>query len=259
MNTYRTLRCLAPILLLLGLLRAEDATKPAATTTPVPAGPLQRLDHSDPVGGYSVTLPPGYVPLTADETHAIFEGLSEFWGKDVGERARKKPPVWFKGPIDPKNPKASPPMFAIAYNDLDQPVDASQITAYKEKIEDEYKRQGNKYGEIELKTLVVDGITSLQIEHDLISRINNERSRVLRIGVPAKGRWYDLSFNFGIDQTELVHAAVKDVIDSFKVMAHPEAPVQEEGKWMRVLYFTIGGGLVGLILSVVLKRLSVIK
>jgi hypothetical protein len=250
--------------------RSPAAAKPAAhsanpetateSVDPEPsapvAGPLQREEFSDPVAGYSVKLPPGYKKLSEDETHAIFEGLSEFWGKEISERARSKPPAWFRGPADPKLPNAPPPMFAVAYADLSESIDPAQLTAYKDKLEEEYKRQGNKYGEINIQVVKVDGITSLEVENDVFSRINNERSRLLRVAVPGKGRWYDLSFMFGNDQSEAVHAALKDVLDSFKVMEHPAESVQNQIRWTRVLMYTAGFGLAGVVLSLLLRKLS---
>src|SRR4051794_34977844 len=96
---------------LVGLLSfgaiAED--KPAEPKPPepaaqpgVPAGPLARQKYVDEKMGFSVELPPGYVKLSENETHEIFKGLSQYIGKEVAERAQRRPPVWFKGPLDPK-------------------------------------------------------------------------------------------------------------------------------------------------------------
>lgn len=234
---------------------AGSETKPADHSE-VPAGPLQRLPYKDDINGYSVMLPPGYAKLTENETHEIFKGLSQFISKEASERAQKRPPAWFKGPIDPKHPELPPPMFAVGFSDLKEPIHPDQLNAYKDMLEEEYKRQGNKFGEIGIQTTVVDGITALQVEHDVFSPINNERSRELLVTVPAKGKTYNLDFNFSSEQTESVHAALKDVLDSFKINDHPEADAPNQIKWQRVAAYTIGFGLAGVLLSLILKKLG---
>ena len=259
MMTHKRFFCLALLAMFLNAALLCGAEEPKSAEPDVaPAGPLARLDYSDDAAGYSVKLPPGYIKLTDNETHEIFKGLSEFMGKEASERAQKRPPAWFKGPPDPKNPTLPQPMFAVGYSDLSEPIHPDQLNAYKEKLEEEYKRQGNKFGEIDLKVVLVDGITSLQVEHDVFSPINNERSRVLRVAVPAKGKWFDLNFNFSSEQTDAVHESLKDVLDTFKIAEHQSLVVPNQIKWERVLAYTVGFGLAGVLLSLILKKLGAV-
>lgn len=268
MNMLKSIFCLAGMSAFLNAALPCGAEEPKpegkggtaapAETPAAPAGPLARVNYSDDSAGYSVKLPPGYVKLTDNETHEIFKGLSEFMGKEASERAQKRPPAWFKGPPDPKNSVLPPPMFAVGYSDLSEPIHADQLNAYKEKLEEEYKRQGNKYGEIDLKVVLVDGITSLQVEHDVFSPINNERSRVLRVAVPAKDKWFDLNFNFSSEQTDAVHESLKDVLNTFKIAEHQSANAPNQIKWERVLAYTVGFGLAGVLLSLILKKLGAV-
>lgn len=229
--------------------------KPAEAPAPA-AGPLARQKYADEKIGFSVELPPGYVKLNENETHEIFEGISRYIGKEASERAQKRPPVWFKGPIDPKHPEIHPPVFAILHFDLNETIDPAQMHAYKDQLEERYKREGNRYGEIDIRIVQVDGITSLQVEHDVFSPINNERSRKLAVAVPAKGKRFDLEFNFLPDQSEQAHEALKYVIESFKIAEHQSATPPSQIDWSRVFYITAACGVAGLLLGLILMKLS---
>jgi hypothetical protein len=232
------------------ILPAESA-KPAPVTT----GPAKREPYSDAIAGYSVLLPTGYRPLTENETRKVFKWMSEGLARDVGDRAGKRPPVWFIGSTDPKKPDELPPSFAIGFAELDQQIDPALIPAYKLELEEKHKREGDKVGGVALSIVTVDGITSLQEEY-AYSMPNNGDGRLIRLAVPGKGKWYEMYFSYSPSQDESVHAALKEVLDSFKVMEHPPENIENHNKWMRVLYYTLGFGLAGVVLSFLWRRLS---
>lgn len=229
--------------------------KPDDKASPVELA--KREMYTDPVAGYSVLIPNGYRKLTDDESREVFNGMSEVLGKkDIGERSRKRPPAWFIGPVNLKQPNEHPPSFAIAFTENQEQIDPSQIPVYKEMLEEKHKREGDKVGDLVLNVVTVDGIISLQEEGDMISPVNNERNRIIRVAVPGKGKWFDLIFNYSTDQNDPVRVALKETLDSFKVMEHPPENIENRNKWLRVLYYTVGFGLAGIVLSFVLRKLS---
>jgi len=210
----------------------------------------------DPVAGYSVSIPTGYRKLTDDETREVFKGLSDYLGKEIGERARKRPPVWFIGPVNPKAPNDHPPSFAIAFTENQEQIDPAQIPAYRDSLEEKHKREGDKVGGVVLSVVKVDGIASLQEEDDMVSPVNNERNRLIRVAIPGKGKWFELVFNYSTDQNESVRTALKETLDTFKVMEHPPENTENTRKWLRVLAYTVGFGLGGVLLSYIFRKLS---
>jgi len=212
--------------------------------------------YSDPIAGYSVSIPTGYRKLTEDETRDVFTGLSDALGKDAGERVRKRPPVWFIGPSNPKVANEHPPSFAIAFSENQEQIDPAQIPAYRDMILEKRKRDGDKPGDVTLSVIKVDGINALQEECDLLNRANQERSFLIRVAVPGKGKWYELVFNYSAEQNEGVRVALKEALATFKVMEHPPENVENAAKWLRVLYYTVGFGLVGVVLSFIMRKLG---
>ena len=212
--------------------------------------------HSDPVAGYSLRIPGGYEKLTEDENREVFEGLSQFLGKDVGERVLKRPPAWFKGPINPAKPKAPPPSLAIGCSEMDQAIDPALMPQYKANFEENFKKKGDRYGELRTEIVQVDGINALRMEHDIFSPIDNSRSRMINIAVPGRGRLYDIVFNFSTHEAEGVEQAVATVLRTFKVDQHPVSETDGKGKWTRVMMWTVGGLVAGILLSLLLKVLA---
>lgn len=243
------------MLLSFSLISGEEA-KPVETQT-VPAGTAAAREvYTDPVGGFSLSLPTGYRKLTEDETREVFKGLSESLNKNVSESVRKQPPVWFIGPVDPKLPAMRPPSLAIAFTENAEQIDPAQVSAYKDALEEKRKQDGGKGGELALSVVKVDGIPSLQEEAEMTNSLNNERDRLIRVAIPGKGKWFELVFNYSADQNEPVRAALKEALDSFKVMEHPPENVENTKKWLRVFYYTMGFGLVGILLSFVLRKMG---
>ncbi len=181
--------------------------------------------------------------------------MSEVLGRDVGEGVGKRPPAWFIGPADPKKPDEPPPSFAINFAEIDQQIDPAQIPLYKQELEDKHKREGDKVGGVVLNVVSVDGITSLQEEY-AYSIPNAPEGRMIRLAVPGKGKWFEMYFNYSPNQDESVRAALKEALESFKVMEHPPENIENRNKWLRVLYYTVGFGLAGVVLSFILRKLS---
>lgn len=224
------------------------ASEPAADTSlPV---------YSDPVAGYSFLVPSGYKRLTPEQNRQVFDGLSKFIGKDIAERAERLPPAYFHGPVDPKRPQSAPPSLAVGYTDLDAAVNPADIPQYKTQVEAELRKRGDKYGELKLDVIKVDGINALRMEHDVYSPIDNSRSRVISVSVPGQNRRYDIVFNYHVDQVEGVEQSLAAVLDTFKIEKHPVVDEQSQSKWTRIAFWTIGCFLVGIVLSLLLKMLA---
>jgi hypothetical protein len=233
------------------------ADKAAAPPAPVTSGEMEKLKlYSDNDAGYSMRIPDGYSKLTEDETREVFHGISENFGKEAGQRVLRRPPAFFKGPPDLKDTKLKPPSLAIGYSDLDEPIDPTQMAFYKEKLEEQLRKTGDKFGDINISMVMVDGITSLRIEHDVLNPMDNSRARLIKIAVPGSGRRFDIVFNFSPEQSTSVESAVATVLHTFKVNSHAAIDPETKSKWTRILYWTIGGFALGILLSVLLKVLS---
>ena len=226
-----------------------DASKPAAS------GSAPDL-FNEPLAGYSMRIPQGYERLSEDENREVFRGLSEYLGKEVGDRVLRRPPTWFKGPINPKRPKEKPPALAVGYTDLDEPIDPAQMSRYKSDLEQEYRKRGDKYGEIKIDLVTVGGVNSLRVEHDIFSPIDNSRSRMIKVVVPGHGGSYDIVFNFSGDQASDVATALETVLSSFNVQTRPVVDQETTSRWTRVALWTGGCFLIGILLSVLLKMLA---
>jgi len=239
---------------------AADKAAPAPAEPPtsgVGGGDMEKLKlFSDNDAGYSMRIPDGYQRLTEDETREVFHGISEYFGKEAGERVLRRPPAYFKGPPDLKDTKAKPPSLAVGYTDLDEPIDPEKMSIYKEKIEEQLRKTGDKSGEINVSMVQVDGITALRIEHDVINPIDSSRARLIKIAVPGNARRFDIVFNFSPEQTSNVDPAVATILRSFKINSHPSLDPETKSRWTRILYWTIGGFALGIILSILLKVLS---
>jgi hypothetical protein len=240
---------------------AEPAAEPKAEprAEPAPAAPadINALDtYVDNTAGYSFKIPQGYSKLSPEQNREVFEGLSRFLGKEVGERAERQPPSWFSGPPNPKKPKSAPPSLAVGYTDLDEAVDPAQMPKYKQELEEEYKKRGERFGEIKIDIIKVDGVDSLRVEHDIFSPIDNSRSRMIKISVPGAARRYDIVFNFQSDQAEGVDGALATVLKTFKIDKNAGMDATTQSKWKRIAIWTIGCFFAGILLSLVLKVLA---
>jgi len=258
---------LALLLLLNFSVRAEGAAekkspdvKPEAPA-PAPAEPAAPSAtepelFTDPLAGYSLRIPLGYHKLTADESREVFRGISEYFGKDIAERAQRRPPQWFGGPIDPKKPKSRPPSLAIGYTDLPEPIDPAMMPYYKKTIEEEYRAKGEKHGEISIEIVKVDGINSLRVEHETFSPIDNSRAHLINLLVPGDGKRYDIVFNYSTDQQAEVREAVSAVQRSFKIDKVPVMDQVTRSKWMRIALWTVGSFVGGILISFLLRSLA---
>jgi hypothetical protein len=243
------------------------AGEPAPTTAPTPgaapkapeAGPteLQKLElYEDKDAGFSLRIPSGFARLTESENREVFKGLSDYFGKQIGDRALRRPPAWFRGPSDAKNSKLLPPSLAIGYTDMVGVIDPSRLSTYKEEIEKEYKKRGEMHGDIIVTILTVSGVNALRIEHDLISPIDNSRSRIVKVAVPGGERRYDIVLNYSPEQTEQVEPALATALNTFKIDTKPVIDAETKSQWTRVAMWTGGMFVLGVVLSLLLKVLS---
>ena len=247
------------VCLLLAQCLSAAAADPSAPPDEPPApaaGDMEKLKlFSDSDAGYSMRIPDGYQRLTEDETREVFHSISEYFGKEAGERVVRRPPAYFKGAPDPKDPKLKPPSLAVGYTDLDEPIDPEKMGFYKEQLETQLRKTGDKSGDVKVSLVQVDGITALRVELDLINP-DNTRDRVIKIAVPGNGRRYEIAFNYSPEQTASVEPAVATVLRSFKINSHPSLDPETKNRWTRIIYWTVGGFALGIILSILLKVLS---
>lgn len=228
--------------------KAGDA-KPAATDDEK----LTMFEEAE--AGYSLRVPSGFSKLSPDESREVFQGISQHFGKQVGERALRRPPAWFRGPVD-SNSKMLPPSLAIGYTDLPGPVDPTQIPRYKSELEAEFRKRGDSYGQLTIILVDVGGINALRIEHELLSPVDKSRSKVVTIAIPGHDKRYDVVFNFSEEQTPRVESAIATVVRTFKLKSAPMLSAESQGRWTRVLIWTVGGFAAGILLSFLLKVLS---
>jgi hypothetical protein len=259
--SFKVFQFMLPVLIIAASVCLAEEPAPAtggtgATGSTADADPATLTPYNDTVAGYSFRVPPGYTRLTPEQSRDVFEGLSKFLGKEVGERAERQPPSWFNGPVDPKRPKTAPPALAIGFSEMDAAIDPAQMNEYKTQLEEEYRKRGDRYGELKLEVIKVDGINSLRVEHDIFSPIDNSRSRMIKVSVPGQGRRYDIVFNFVTDQSEGVEKALDTVLKSFKIDKHPVVDEQAQSKWTRIALWTIGCFFAGILLSLLLKVLA---
>ena len=201
-------------------------------------------------------IPEGFTRLTEADNREVFRGISEHFGKQVGDRTLRRPPVWFKGPANPAHPTLAPASLAIGYTDLAEAIDVNATQKYKENLEQAYKKAGIKNGEIKIQVIKVSGVDALRIEHDIFSPIDNSQARIVNLAVPGNGRRYDIVFNYSGEQHQEVEKAAQSIIKTFKLKVEPEMDTATQGKWIRVAGFTIGGFVVGVVLMLLLKVLS---
>ncbi len=246
----------------LGTLRAGESPQSAPEVvkrvkrpaTPKTIESLELFQDAD--AGYSLRIPEGFTKLTAAESKEVFRGIGEYLGKQAGERALRRPPAWFKGPTDPNNTKLLPPSLAIGYTDMPEPIDPTQLDRYKRDIEDAYRRSGQRHGETKVGLVIVSGVTSLKIEDELYSPVDNSPARIVNLAVPGSGRRYDIVFNFSSEQEQLINASVDTIVRSFKVEEQAFMTPQEQSRWVRVAVWTIGGFVIGVLLSLLLRVLA---
>jgi hypothetical protein len=218
---------------------------------------LEKLTaFEDPDARFSMRIPAGFTRLTEADNQEVFRGISEHFGKQVGDRTLKRPPVWFKGTMDPAHPKIAPPSMAIGYTDLADVIDVNARHIYKQNLEQAYKKAGVKHGEIAIDAIQIAGVDALRIEHDIFNAIDNSQARIINLAVPGDGRRYDVVFNFSAEQSAEVETAVKTVMKTFKLKTAPAMDTATQAKWTRVAFFTIGGFVVGVVLMMLLKVLS---
>ncbi len=144
----------------------------------------------------------------------------------------------------------------MGYTDLQEPIHAAQIAEYRNKIEQDSQKRGEKFGEIKAEVISVDGVPALQVEHDVFSQIDNSRSRMIRVAAPAPGRCFEIAFNFSSEQEEQAEAALSIVLKSFKIEDRSALNAESRSQWLRIFYYTAGGFAAGILLSLLLKILS---
>lgn len=215
-----------------------------------PAG--QPRVYTDAAAGYSFVVPAGYDRLSEEENHEVFEGLSKVFGKEASERTQRQPPAWFKGPVDPARPKALPPSLAVSFSSMDQPIDPAELPKYKESLIANFKRRDIRSSDPELSIIQVAGASALRVEHDIFSPIDNSRAQEILISIPGNGRRCEIVFQFSPAQAEGVQQALKTVLDSFKLQTPALLESADRQKWSRVIYWTAGSGLAGVLLYVLI-------
>jgi hypothetical protein len=205
---------------------------------------------SDPAAGYSIRLPAGYERLSEEENRERDSGLSELFARNPSEHAQLQPSIYFKGPQDPKRPKLPPPVFVMSYYDSDQAIDPKELPHYQQLIEQNYRKKGDRYSDLRLTVVQVNGLDALKVENDLINLINNSRDKVIRvrIPVPANSRHYEIFFNFSPNQNDEVQAALAVLLQSFKSQPLPLLDPAAERKWTRILFWTVGSGAAGMLI-----------
>lgn len=212
--------------------------------------------YTDPRGAYTVRIPAGYHRLSEDENREVFKGLSQILGKEVEDRVLRQPPTWFRGALDPKKPHTQPPAIAITYTDFSSPIDPKLIDQYKQQIEEGYRKNGVKTGELDVKVIKVAGLDALRVEHDEFSVIDNTRSRVIMVSIPGPQRRYDVRFAFGREQADGVEVALATVLATFSIKDAPGMDAKAQSKWTRVAIWTVGAFFVGVLISIFLRILS---
>jgi len=239
---------------LAGVARAGEAAPKTAPATDVDVSKLKPFD--DPSTGFWMRIPPGYERLTQDEYREVVKGLTEFLGKEAGERALRQPPVYFKGPVDPKRPNAKPPLLNVFCSGAPLTSDAVRKDRFKEQLEQDYKKQGINHGDISVEDIQVGAANAVRAEYDVYSPIDNSRSRMITVLVPAGDRRYYIFCDFSSNQAEGAEKALGIVLKTFKVLERPVLAPEERTKWGRVALWTVGGFIVGILLSVILKMLA---
>ncbi|HEY3324861.1 MAG TPA: hypothetical protein VGP72_30695 [Planctomycetota bacterium] len=238
-----------------GLLFAAQTQDSKAPPAAVPLDFEKLSLFKDPDAGYSMRVPEGFARLSDEENRQVFRGITEYMGKQAGERALRRPPAWFKGPADPTNAKLPPPSLAIGYTDLTEPVDPTQMSRYKEELEEAFRKQGEKFGDFSVALASVGGVTSLRIEREIVSVVDGSHGRVVNLAVPGNGRRYDIVFNYSPEQAAHVQPAIETVTRTFRLESALLDP-QTKSKWTRILIWTIGGFIVGIVLSLLLRVLA---
>ncbi|MFH0939670.1 MAG: hypothetical protein V1899_10385 [Planctomycetota bacterium] len=207
---------------------------------------------SDPIAGYSIRIPEGYKRLTEDENREVIHGLSEIFGKEFGERTAQQPPTYFKGPKDSARLKNMPPTLAISYSPLDEPIDASKLSQYQAKIERTYKKHGIQHGDLKLEVIQINNVNALRVEHEVFSPIDNSRGFKTFVTIPGKGRRYEIILDYSPSQIEGAQSALAIVLKSFQLEDVLFMNPETQSKWSRVILWTIGGFVAGVLLSLLL-------
>ena len=242
---------------LAALVSGSVARVPAAETTPdAKTATVTEQVFNEPGAGFSMQIPAGYTRLSDDENREVFSRLSEHFGKEAGERALRQPPVRFKGPVDPKRTEMVPPSLTVTCSGLNWIFDAAKKAEYKDKIEQDYKKSGVKHGDISLDVITVGGVNSLRADHDIYSPVDNTRGKIAMVIVPGAERSYDIVFSYSEDQAHDVDAALATVIKSFKAEVLPVITEESMSSWKRVLMWTLGCFVAGIVLSLLLKTLA---
>lgn len=238
----------------LGVARAVRAGESAKG--PAPAGDEALELFKDQEAGYSFRVPAGYARLTPDENREVLNSLSQRAGKDVGDRALRRPSVYFKGPADPQRPKVPPPMLVVSCPGAVLVVDPARKAEYKARFEEDYRKSGIKHGDISIEIVKVDGIDSVRAEHDVFDSLTNTRNQLVRVLVPASDRCYDILINFSPEQAGGAEPALATVLKTFKAAERPMLDVESQGKWLRIALWTIGGFVAGIAISLLWRTIS---
>jgi hypothetical protein len=259
--------------LIFGFATLASAEQPAAKENPAPAPeapkeavppppPEQPSDpeklefYEDAQAGYSFRIPAGYQRLTPDQDRQVFNQLSQYFGKDIGDRAMRQPPVYLAGPADPRFPRALPPSLAVTCAGTPIAVDAARKEEYRKVLEEGYDKQGLRHGDIKVEIVKVAGVEALRAAFELFSPVDNTRSQIVMVMVPGRDRRYDIVANYSATQAEHAEPALAVVLHSFRIAAPPLLAPEVQNQWGRIVAWTVGGFIVGIVLSLLAKALS---
>jgi hypothetical protein len=214
------------------------------------------VEFKDPGAGYSIVLPKGYTRLSEDKIRENVQSNSQIVGKDVTEQILREPAVYFEAPADPAHPKLLPALLKILVTGLNESVDPALLPKYKERYENGLKKHSETIPSIDVSVVTVNGVNALKFEHELFDRLDNSRRHIIDLSIPGPGRRFELVFNYSTDQEASIREAADTIIKSFKVLDGSVATPESSNRWVRIALWTVGAGLVGILLGVLLSALT---
>lgn len=209
-------------------------------------------EFKDENSRYSMLIPKGYKRLSEEKIRENVRSNSEIVGKDITEQILREPAAYFEGPIDPARPKVAPPILKLLTTGLDEAVDPTLLSKYKERYENGVRKHGDTVGNVDVSSLTVNGVHALHFEHELFDRLDNSRRHIIDISIPGPGRRYEIVFNYSTDQDAGVREAAETIIKSFKVLEDAFIAPESSSKWVRIALWTLGGLIAGILLGVLL-------
>ena len=244
-----------------GEIAGGAPTSPAAPTAPTELA-RPPWPYLFPAAGYRMSIPGAYQKLGADESRRVTPRLAPLFAPGE-DRTPRVPPMYFRRDPDTRAPLAEPPSFSVSFIEAPARFAEPDLPRCRETLHAHFERQEGRRPSFTAGLATVASRPALRVERELLEPGWAPRRQTIVL-VPGAERTYELTFHFLTTQETQVKEELEAVLRGFEIVPDdpgsitlgnlPGAPPRRETGWSRVLCWTAGGFVAGLLLHTLIRK-----